>query len=120
MLCEWPGNVRELENAIIRGIHLVRTDTICIEDLGLQSKAEKPSSSTAFPPAQGRCFATMKRAVIETFEKDYLTRLMSQHRGNVSHAARTAGKDRRDFGKLLKKYQLDPKFFRTPSTPSTG
>jgi transcriptional regulator with GAF, ATPase, and Fis domain len=58
----------------------------------------------------------MKRTVIETFERDYVTRLMSEHRGNVSHAARTAGKDRRDFGKLLKKYQLHPRFFRDPTT----
>jgi DNA-binding NtrC family response regulator len=118
MLCEWLGNVRELENAIIRGIHLTRTDSISIEDLGLQSKAEKPDNPTTLRPAQQQCFAATKRAVIETFEKDYLTRVMSQHRGNVSHAARTAGKDRRDFGKLLKKYRLEPKLFRSPVSPS--
>jgi transcriptional regulator with GAF, ATPase, and Fis domain len=62
----------------------------------------------------------MKQAMIESFERDYLTRLMSEHRGNVSHAARTAGKDRRDFGKLLKKYQLHPKFFRDPTSLPAG
>jgi DNA-binding NtrC family response regulator len=115
MLCEWPGNVRELENAIIRGIHLTESDSIGIEDLGIQRKAENLSSPSALPPAQRRCFAAMKRAVIETFERDYITRLMSEHRGNVSNAARTAGKDRRDFGKLLKKYELQPKSFRYPA-----
>jgi DNA-binding NtrC family response regulator len=111
MLCEWPGNVRELENAIIRGIHLTKSDSVGLEDLGIQSKAEKPSSESA----QRRCFAAMKRAVIEKFERDYLTHLMSEHRGNISHAARTAGKYRRDFGRLLKKYELQPKSFRHPS-----
>jgi DNA-binding NtrC family response regulator len=120
MLCEWPGNVRELENAIIRGIHLTKTDSIDIENLGLQSKAEERSSPTQVSPAQMHCFRAMKRAVIETFERDYLTRLMSENRGNVSHAARTAGKDRREFGKLLKKYRLDPIFFRIPSSLSAG
>jgi DNA-binding NtrC family response regulator len=116
MLCEWPGNIRELENAIIRGIHLTKTDSIGIGDLGAQPKMGEPFSPSAPAPAQRRCFAAMKRAVIETFERDYLTRLMSEHRGNVSHAARTAGKDRRDFGKLLKKYQLQPKLFRDLTT----
>ena len=115
MLYEWPGNVRELENAIIRGIHLTKSDSIGIDDLGLQPKAEDPSRPSSLPPAQPRCFAAMKRAAIEKFEKAYLTHLMSEHRGNVSHAARTAGKDRRDFGKLLKKYELQPKFFRNPA-----
>jgi two-component system, NtrC family, response regulator GlrR len=120
VLCEWPGNVRELENAIIRGIHLTKTDSIGIEDLGLQDKAEEPTMPIEVPPVQRRCFSAMKRAAIEAFEKDYLTRLMSEHRGNVSHAARTAGKDRRDFGKLLKKYRLDPKFFCPPGSSSAA
>jgi DNA-binding NtrC family response regulator len=112
MLCEWLGNVRELENAIIRGIHLTKTDSISIEDLGLQPKA------SALAPEQQPSFRAMKRAVIETFEREYLTRIMFEHRGIVSHAARAAGKDRRDFGKLLKRYRLDPKFFHAPSALS--
>jgi DNA-binding NtrC family response regulator len=54
----------------------------------------------------------MKRAVIERFEREYLIRLMSEHKGNVSKAAVSAGKERRDLGKLLKKYQLNPNIFR--------
>jgi two-component system response regulator AtoC len=48
----------------------------------------------------------MKRRVIESFERDYLARLMSEHRGNISAAARAARKERRDLGRLLKKYDL--------------
>jgi DNA-binding NtrC family response regulator len=116
MRCEWPGNVRELENAIIRGIHLSKGDSINVEDLGVKPKAADSPNSLAAAAAHGRSFAIMKRAVIETFERDYLAGLMLKHRGNVSHAARAAGKDRRDLGKLLKKYQLQPSFFRG-STP---
>jgi hypothetical protein len=43
---------------------------------------------------------------------------MSEYRGNVSHAARAAGKDRRDFGKLLKKHLLNPRAFSPPGSPS--
>jgi ActR/RegA family two-component response regulator len=40
---------------------------------------------------------------------------MSEYAGNVSQAARAAGKERRGLGKLLKKHRVDPKFFRTPA-----
>jgi len=54
----------------------------------------------------------MKQKMIETFERDYLTHLMREHNGNVSCAAVAARKERRDLGKLLKKYRLDPGSFR--------
>ena len=60
----------------------------------------------------------MKQEVIEEFERDYLTRLMCENEWNVSHAARAAGKERRDLGKLLKKYRLDSaSSISTDSTP---
>jgi DNA-binding NtrC family response regulator len=104
---EWRGNVRELENAIIRGIHLCRGITIGPSDLLLASQA------SAKPPvhadrAKLDDFRGLKRSVIECFERDYLGRLMTAHNGNVSAAARTAGKERRDLGRLLKKYDLRP------------
>jgi DNA-binding NtrC family response regulator len=120
MLYDWPGNVRELENAVIRGIHLTKTDSIGVEDLGLQGKLEEASNPATLPSTQDRSFSALKRAAIETFEKGYLNRLMSDCRGNVSQAARMAGKDRRDFGKLLKKYCLDPKHFKIASQMPAG
>ena len=102
----WPGNVRELENAVIRGVYLSTTGTIDVEDLGISAAGRKT-------PAQPHplCFKEAKREAVETFEMAYLGRLMSQYRGNITNAARAAGKDRRDLGKLLKKYRLDPKDF---------
>jgi DNA-binding NtrC family response regulator len=109
---DWPGNVRELENALLRSIYLSETGLIQVEHLGLSRRA-KPccnavasATSEALPPLQ-----TRKKEVIEAFERDYLTRLMEQHHGNVSRAARTAGKERRELGKLLKKYQIHPQRF---------
>ena len=61
----------------------------------------------------------MKRAAIECFEKSYLTRLMAEHQGNISMAALSSGKERRDLGRLLKKYNLNAReFHAAPGSPA--
>jgi DNA-binding NtrC family response regulator len=57
-------------------------------------------------------FKRAKQRVLEAFERQYLTRLLTIHCGNITHAAQSAGKDRRDLGKLLRKHGLDPQRFR--------
>jgi DNA-binding NtrC family response regulator len=108
----WPGNVRELENAIIRGIHLSGgREHIAAGELGLPSPASTPPASLR-GVANPRSFGVLKRQAIESFERAYLTQLMSEHQGNISRAARAAGKERRELGKLLKKCHIDPRTFR--------
>jgi DNA-binding NtrC family response regulator len=117
----WPGNVRELESAIVRGIHLSRADSIEVEDLGLQPSIKKASAAAPPTPGQFYSFRAMKREAIRVFEREYLVRLIAEHQGNVTQAARTAGKERRDLGKLLKRHGLDPKSFRSrPSSSNPG
>jgi DNA-binding NtrC family response regulator len=105
---DWPGNVRELENAMIRAARVRRADVIDVEDLGLPGRPEGDTT-----PAEGprRSFKALKRQAVEAFERDYLTRILREHGGNVTHAARSAAKDRRDLGRLLKKYAIDPRVF---------
>jgi DNA-binding NtrC family response regulator len=104
---DWPGNVRELENAMIRAAQVRRSDTIDVDDLGLPGRAE------VSPCADGlrRSFKVLKRQAVEAFEREYLTRILREHGGNVTHAARSAAKDRRDLGRLLKKYAIDPRLY---------
>lgn len=96
----WPGNVRELQNVVQQLAVLSESETIRPEDLPIpQDDAtvnDKPKS-----------FAQRKASVIADFEKHYLTDLLRIHHGNVTHAAQEAGKDRRAFGRLIKKYQID-------------
>jgi len=108
---EWPGNIRELENTIIRGIYLNHNGTIDLEDIGLAIPDSPKSKSYS-----AQSFKAAKQEAVEAFEREYLGRLMLEHRGNVSHAARAAGKDRRDLGRLLRKYRIDTERAATRAT----
>ena len=78
--------------------------------------APQPPLDRAEPAADGPrlSFQEMKQRAIDAFEREYLVRSMAEHGGNVSHAARAAGKERREFGKLLKKHHVDPRAFVRP------
>jgi DNA-binding NtrC family response regulator len=119
----WPGNVRELETLICRGYLLSDAQVIEIAQPegaigdGRQPHAPQPASQTfAFqnPPRQpdarnmSACedFKSAKNRVISEFESRYLADALHAAGGNVTKAARLAGKERRAFGKLLKKHGL--------------
>jgi len=99
----WPGNVRELENLIHREVLLATGKVLQI----LPGADSSPRIESFEPDAQGIAgisFAEAKSRAVAVFERDYLIRLMAETQGNVTRAARVAGKERRALGKLLKKY----------------
>jgi DNA-binding NtrC family response regulator len=106
---DWPGNVRELESAIVRAVHVAREGSIRAGDLGLRDARRQQDAQ--LPAPSSRSYKLAKREVLDAFERQYLTRLMKEHGGNVTRAAHTAGKERRDLGKLLKRHGLDPRRF---------
>ena len=57
-------------------------------------------------PASATAFAEAKAQVIAEFERRYVCELLREAKGNLSLAARLAGKKRSRFGKLVKKYGL--------------
>lgn len=96
-LHSWPGNVRELENTVEYAVTMARQDVIT-EDLVL------PSSNLSLPEPGMKPLKEAK----EDFERNYLSELISMTRGNISHAARVAGKYRADLYALLRKHRLNP------------
>jgi two-component system response regulator GlrR len=94
MLHEWPGNVRELENTIEYATAMTQEDVIA-EDFILKTKTA--AASEPIKPL---------REARETFEKGYLIHLLSLCEGNVTKAAKLAGRYRADFYNLVKKHAL--------------
>ena len=46
------------------------------------------------------------------FERDYLMRILGMTRGNVTHAASLAGRNRTEFYRLLERHSLTPGMFK--------
>lgn len=98
----WRGNIRELENQVCRALLLSDQPEICVAEL--TAKCNKPPES---PPPHGITFKEARDKVLANFETDYLRSMLERTRGNVSEAARQAGKDRRVFGRLMRKHGVD-------------
>jgi DNA-binding NtrC family response regulator len=98
-LYSWPGNVRELLNVVQRA-------TVLSEGLHILPMHISFSNSHAEVEPSPESFQSARNKTIETFEKHYVEELLEKHNGNVTHAALEAGKERRAFGKLKKKYRL--------------
>lgn len=98
----WPGNVRELFNVTQRAVAFSPGPLILPSHLLLGV----PMADTVSTNGQ---FRQERSRVIGEFERCYIEAMLRKHQGNVTHAAREAGKDRRVFGRLMKKYQIDPR-----------
>jgi two-component system response regulator GlrR len=106
---EWPGNIRELENLICREYLLADGNLIAIPRFGkLQPNSVGGHHETNFTMLN---FKQAKTQAIAAFEKRYLADVLSAARGNVTKAAMLVGKERRAFGRLLKKHDINKSHF---------
>jgi two-component system, NtrC family, response regulator GlrR len=99
----WPGNIRELENVVGAAVALCDGPLICASDLLFAD------DQTASPAS----FREAKAQVITEFEREYILRLLTCCDGNVSHAAKAAGKNRRAFWELIRKHRIDARVLRS-------
>ncbi|MBK7616754.1 MAG: sigma-54-dependent Fis family transcriptional regulator [Burkholderiales bacterium] len=103
---DWPGNVRELEHWVCRTLLLSDSADLELlpEDQAFTAHADDDR------PLQYR---DARAQALEAFDRGYLRELLSRHHGNITHAAREAGKERRALARLLKRYALDAASFRS-------
>jgi len=90
----WPGNVRELRNTVARFIALGH------EWHSPRPVATEPPGALAGGAggewldsilAGGMPYPVARRRVVEEFERRYVERMLAEHGGNVTHAAKASG-----------------------------
>ncbi|MCE0489165.1 two-component system response regulator GlrR [Pantoea sp. Mb-10] len=95
----WPGNVRQLVNVIEQCVALT-TSPVIGEALVEQALAGENTALPTFVEARNQ------------FELNYLRKLLQMTKGNVTNAARLAGRNRTEFYKLLSRHELDASDFK--------
>lgn len=122
----WPGNVRELEHRVHRAfllaegpvLHLDMDDVahhggsaLAPELASTRAPTPKPAAIEVLASGQDATpadisFADAKAQAITDFERRYLSAVLQRAGGNLSLAARIAGKERSRFCKLVRKHGL--------------
>jgi len=95
----WPGNVRQLLNVVEQAVALAATEVIP-ESLVRQALDVADTALTPLDEAR------------KAFERDYLVRILKITGGNVTKAARLAGRNRTEFYRLLERHSLEPGMFK--------
>jgi len=100
----WPGNVRELENCIERAVLLSTDDVIHGHHL-------PPSLQTA--ESTGTGFAGTLKDRIAQVEREWILDALKSTNGNMAAAARQLGITERQMGLRVKRYDIDPRRFKS-------
>src|SRR5919205_226981 len=95
----WPGNVRQLLNVVEQAVALAATEVI-------------PESLVRQALDAGDTMLTPLDEARRAFERDYLVRILKITGGNVTKAARLAGRNRTEFYRLLERHSLEPGMFK--------
>ena len=102
----WPGNVRELKNAIERATAFCSSGKIELQDLPENIRFKVSVEGGSIEIDNSLPFKEAKDKWVESFEKEYLIKLLKTNHLNISKAAKEAEIDRKSIQRLLKKYNL--------------
>jgi DNA-binding NtrC family response regulator len=98
----WPGNVRELEQAVHRAVIWCAEDEL--QPVHFDLPFDEPKENNL---DWEQSYHQLKKNIIDSFEAEYIFKLLKMHRGNVTSAARSARLDRRTFQRLMAKHGIN-------------
>jgi len=100
----WPGNVRELQAVLHRSVLRARDGSIGVSALDLPGGTVPRQEYTTLKAA--------KEAAVAQCERSYISTVLGRCGGNITQAAKMAGKERRSFQRLLRKHSIPVVPFR--------
>ena len=92
---QWPGNVRELENALERGVILMRGEHLTEKSLPLPIQKQDTGTTAA----------SKQVSSLQELEKNQILKTIEETGGNKSEAARRLGITRKTLQNKLQKYE---------------
>jgi two-component system response regulator GlrR len=110
----WPGNIRELENCIKYLTCLQLSRAVDPYDLPLLAENEEEESLPDEALVEAGPLKSLKRNLVDQFERKYLECALRRSGGNIAAAARASGTQRRAFFELMRKRGVATK--RTEAT----
>ncbi len=100
MVGDWPGNVRQLQTLLQHAASLATGPVISAELVQRALGSGTAPQLSTFDQAR------------DEFMRNYLVQLLQITRGNVTQAAKLAGRNRTDFYKLLNRHAVQPDDFK--------
>ncbi len=100
MVGDWPGNVRQLATLLQHAASLATGPVISVELVQRALGTGTAPQVSTFDEAR------------DEFMRSYLVQLLQITRGNVTQAARLAGRNRTDFYKLLARHEVQSDEFK--------
>ncbi|HSP79661.1 MAG TPA: sigma 54-interacting transcriptional regulator [Myxococcaceae bacterium] len=107
MAYPWPGNIRELMNVLSHLLTFSEGEEVLPEHLPPRVRGQEREGPLPFN--EHLTFKDAKEQLLENFEREYVTSVLTRCEGNLSRAARESGLHRKSIERLVKKYQLDAK-----------
>ncbi len=122
---DWPGNVRELINVIERAMLLAGGEAITSADLpdSVRAASGRTAARPLALPADAdnvpeqwleTPLKELRRSVVESLERVYLSALLGKTRGRIGLTAEMAGLQPRSLFEKMKRYGLRKEDYRRP------
>jgi len=106
-----PRGVASVGGALDACVSGLSADELALPGDGLALELSRPLAALDALHESAGSVPPMREARV-AFDRAYLTYVLRRTAGNVSAAARLAGRNRTDFYDLLRRYELDPLGFR--------
>ena len=94
----WPGNVRELQNVIESAVVMANAETLEINDFPEEISNSDINRSFDY----NLPFRDAKKIVVDTFERDFVSRKLAENNGNISKTAEALGMHRQSLQQKIK------------------
>ncbi len=98
----WPGNVRELQNVIESSVVMANAETLEISDF----PEEICNSDSNLSFDYNLSFRDAKKIVVDTFERDFVSRKLAENNGNISKTAEALGMHRQSLQHKIKELNM--------------